>query len=233
MTEAEWLVSTDTKAMLRFLGRRASARKLRLFACASTRLYLSERDAQSPAGLGISATVMEGVQRAERIADGEELRESQPAPLDRLTSLIPEAREAASVTMTDLLWGKWLSDATRADLFRDLFGNPFFLAAFSRCSECDGVGGLWECPQGQPLAWEGCPACHGTGKRAAPLDWVSLSVRQLAQAIYDDRAFADLPVLADALEEAGCTEEPILAHCREAGPHARGCWVVDHLLDKN
>src|SRR5437588_522811 len=55
----------------------------------------------------------------------------------------------------------------------------------------------------------------------------------LARAAYDERRFGDLPVLADALEEAGCTDEAILAHCRGRGPHARGCWVLDQILDKS
>ena len=53
-----------------------------------------------------------------------------------------------------------------------------------------------------------------------------------AQAIYDDRALERLPVLADALEEAGCTDAAILEHCRGPGPHVRGCWVIDLLLGK-
>jgi hypothetical protein len=51
--------------------------------------------------------------------------------------------------------------------------------------------------------------------------------------MYDDRRFDEMPLLADALEEAGCTEEAILKHCREPGEHVRGCWVVDLILDKN
>jgi hypothetical protein len=46
------------------------------------------------------------------------------------------------------------------------------------------------------------------------------------------RALDRLPILADALEEAGCTDADILAHCRGPGPHVRGCWVVDLLLGK-
>ena len=54
----------------------------------------------------------------------------------------------------------------------------------------------------------------------------------LATAIYDDKAFDRLPILADALEEAGCTDAELLGHLRSPGPHARGCWVVDLLLGK-
>jgi hypothetical protein len=57
-------------------------------------------------------------------------------------------------------------------------------------------------------------------------------VVRLAQLIYDQHHFGDMPVLADALEEAGCTDEAILSHCRGRGPHVRGCWVVDLLLGK-
>jgi hypothetical protein len=61
---------------------------------------------------------------------------------------------------------------------------------------------------------------------------VTRAVDQLAQAIYADRAFDRLPILADALEDAGCTNQDILNHCRQPGEHCRGCWVVDLLLGK-
>jgi hypothetical protein len=62
--------------------------------------------------------------------------------------------------------------------------------------------------------------------------WLTSTVTSLAQAIYTDRAFDRLPILADALEDAGCTNQDILAHCRSNGEHARGCWVVDLLLGR-
>jgi hypothetical protein len=55
----------------------------------------------------------------------------------------------------------------------------------------------------------------------------------MAQAIYDERRFDDLPILADALEEAGCDDEDILSHCRGLGPHVRGCWGLDLILAKS
>jgi hypothetical protein len=67
---------------------------------------------------------------------------------------------------------------------------------------------------------------------SAWLTWRDATVPKLAQTIYDERAFARLPILADALEEAGCADAAILDHCREPGPHVRGCWVVDLLLGK-
>jgi hypothetical protein len=65
---------------------------------------------------------------------------------------------------------------------------------------------------------------------ACVLAWNDGAVVRLAQTIYDDRAFDRLPVLADTLEEAGCTDADILAHCRGPGSHVRGCWVVDLVL---
>jgi len=55
----------------------------------------------------------------------------------------------------------------------------------------------------------------------------------MARRMYDSRDFADLPVLADALEEAGCQDQDILGHCRSESEHVRGCWVIDLLLGKN
>jgi hypothetical protein len=62
--------------------------------------------------------------------------------------------------------------------------------------------------------------------------WRTPAILHLAQAIYDDRAFDQFPILADALEEAGCTSRDVLDHCRGPGPHVRGCWVVDLVLGK-
>jgi len=62
--------------------------------------------------------------------------------------------------------------------------------------------------------------------------WRTATVVSLATAIYDDRAFDRLPILADALEDAGCTNADILNHCRQPGEHVRGCWALDLLLEK-
>jgi len=65
------------------------------------------------------------------------------------------------------------------------------------------------------------------------LTWNNGTVPALARTIYDERRFEDLLILADALEEAGCLDKDILKHCRGAGPHVRGCWVLDLLLGNN
>ena len=58
------------------------------------------------------------------------------------------------------------------------------------------------------------------------------AILDLARTIYDERAFERLPILADALMDAGCADEQIIAHCRGDGPNVRGCWVVDLVLGK-
>jgi hypothetical protein len=62
--------------------------------------------------------------------------------------------------------------------------------------------------------------------------WRSPAAVAIAQGMYSDRCFDDMPILADALEEAGCTDPAILAHCDELGTHARGCWLLDSILNK-
>ncbi len=62
--------------------------------------------------------------------------------------------------------------------------------------------------------------------------WLSSNVKEIARTIYDERSFERMPILANALEDAGCDNEEILRHCRGEGPHVRGCWVLDLLLGK-
>jgi hypothetical protein len=64
------------------------------------------------------------------------------------------------------------------------------------------------------------------------LRWNGGLVGKVAQGIYDERQLGDLPILADALEEAGCNDPALLEHCRRPGGHALGCWAVDLLLGK-
>ena len=62
--------------------------------------------------------------------------------------------------------------------------------------------------------------------------WRTEHTLGIAAKMCEDREFAAMPILADALEEAGCDNADVLSHCREPGPHARGCWVVDGVLGK-
>jgi hypothetical protein len=62
--------------------------------------------------------------------------------------------------------------------------------------------------------------------------WRTEDTLGLALGIYEDRAFGRLPLLADALMDAGCDDERVLRHCHSTGAHARGCWAVDLILGK-
>lgn len=65
------------------------------------------------------------------------------------------------------------------------------------------------------------------------LKWNRGLVSRLAQAIYEESAFERMPILGDALEDAGCQDPSLLAHCREPFGHVRGCWLVDLILSKD
>src|SRR6266542_4370132 len=62
------------------------------------------------------------------------------------------------------------------------------------------------------------------------LTWRDGVIPKLARSIYEERGWEHLPILGDALEDAGCSDEEILSHCRNSTPHARGCYVLDSLL---
>jgi hypothetical protein len=81
--------------------------------------------------------------------------------------------------------------------------------------------------------------CHGgryserqTAGNRRPLPtllrrWQSLTVRALAVGIETEGAYDRMPILADALEDAGCDNFEVLNHCRGPGPHVSGCWALD------
>jgi hypothetical protein len=93
--------------------------------------------------------------------------------------------------------------------------------AGDRAIECAGQARLLRCILGNPFR----PVSISPA-------WRTPTVVAIARAAYEERGFEELPVLADALEEAGCDNRDVLDHCRHGGEHARGCWVVDGLLDK-
>ena len=68
---------------------------------------------------------------------------------------------------------------------------------------------------------------------ASWLSWNAGTVARVAEGIHEMRAFGRLPILADALLDAGCDNEELIAHCRSAGPHVRGCWAIDLILGKS
>ncbi|HEX4610413.1 MAG TPA: hypothetical protein VH092_19640 [Urbifossiella sp.] len=102
-----------------------------------------------------------------------------------------------------------------------VYTNPPFPAARAYAEQGRPMMAILRCVFGNPFR----PIAVGPS-------WRTSAVVALAVGIYAERAFDRLPVLADALEDAGCGDEEVLAHCRGAGPHVRGCWVVDLVLGK-
>ncbi|VTR93307.1 Uncharacterized protein OS=Sorangium cellulosum (strain So ce56) GN=sce5710 PE=4 SV=1 [Gemmata massiliana] len=71
-------------------------------------------------------------------------------------------------------------------------------------------------------------------RRAVPFSpsWRTSTAVALASQMYEAREFGALPILGDALQDAGCDSADVLNHCRAPGVHVRGCWVVDLVLGK-
>src|SRR4051812_17679097 len=211
MREWEWLACTDPDALLEFLrtAGKATDRKLRLFTCACLRrirhLLPDER----------SRTAIEV---AERFADGQVTRENLETAFkaalaaaratacafnDRGYAAANAAAYAAVLrTYCQGIDETVLDECTQCSFLRDLFGNPF-----------------------RPVRLDSA--------------WFTPTVVSLAQAACHERILpsghlhpARLAVLADALEEAGCTDAEILGHLRGPGPHVRGCFVLDDILGK-
>ncbi|MCE9563483.1 MAG: hypothetical protein K8U57_15695 [Planctomycetes bacterium] len=64
--------------------------------------------------------------------------------------------------------------------------------------------------------------------------WRTSTAVAIAKEMYESRDFSAMPILADALQDAGCDNDDVLNHCRDVnGVHVRGCWVVDHVLGKS
>jgi hypothetical protein len=252
MTEAEWTNADDLGAMLTWLREQGklSERKARLFACACCRgvwHLLADERSQS------------AVEVAEEFADGRAtekmLRKARRvAPRPRQTSDNHEhlaALAAAYTTNEEAYWAAQeavsmkmslgLSPAERHRI-RSLLGR--------RLSNGGQLRRAKEMLQGM---FRGAGREHcllvveiiGNPFRPSPplnpswISWNNGTVRRLAEAAYNERQLptgsldgARLAVLADALEEAGCDDAGLLGHLRSAGPHFRGCWALDLLLQK-
>jgi hypothetical protein len=219
MTEAEWLASSDATAMLDYLAGagQASERKLRLFACACV------RRASRLLGEGELAR---GVEVSERFADGqadkEELRAARIAALEveRQAAAVafsypyqPERREYQRLRVI----------RAAADTARGWLGR-----AAQRAGEAVREPG-WAAQAAREVFNPFRPLAVQTSWLA----WAGGTGFKLARVIYEERAFDRLPILADALEDAGCDNADILGHLRGPGPHVRGCWALDLILGKS
>ncbi len=233
MDEKQWLACNKPHLMLEFLVGKTSDRKLRLFAvaCCSRIKHLLDTNLT----LAVSAT--------ERFADGLASEEDLSSALARLPE--PGGLGQKIPSQSAVWWacqppyrGKGMaapaSGACGCVVMASIVGNrPLAPGEVGRRSHRKAAAGPEE------------DLCHVLrdviGNPFRPLlqcspsllAWNEGTVRRIAQAVYDEKAFDRLPILSDALEDAGCTDVELLGHLRSAGPHVRGCWVVDLLIGKS
>jgi hypothetical protein len=237
MDEAAWMAATDPAPMLGFIRGRASVRKQRLAACACC------RDMWASAGDGQFDWV---IRVGERWADDE----CTPAEVDDTYDAGWRAYEAKSDTGDHGTALRMFRTILCVDTLSTVSADPLFFLAEERPAQTIrtrllaigrdvwdrltlGVAYRRHVPD--PQSW--CPLIRdvfGNPFRPVTFDpsWQSPTVLSLAQGIYEDRAFDRLPILADALADAGCDDAELLGHLRGPGPHVRGCWALDLILGK-
>jgi hypothetical protein len=220
--EEEWQEATDPERMLNILKKNASNRKLILLMCGYAKRVVQF----------VPETVREVGEYVEKYADGlvpddEEVHEKHDS---LMRAAVNDPAPHATYAVVDSL---------RQGCF-DMIGQALWIG---ECVE-------WGVMEGKGLESYHTAAVKieeatiqaslvrdifGNPFRPVALDprWQTETVVLLAQGIYADKAFDRIPILADALEDAGCDNADILNHCRGEGPHVRGCWVVDLVLGKS
>jgi len=206
MTEAEWLACPETIPMLGHLGARLEQRKTLLLTAACFATVYSELPGGGQAWCDLLTDVTEGRARAS------ELFNDWPTLENHLFTF----------------------DGTYGE------GGGRFYSLLNLALKAGGLA-LDHVERGGP-AWEEAEAEYaelvrdifGNPFRPVTFDpnWRTSTAIALAQQMYDSRDFAAMPILADALQDAGCDNADILDHCHKPGPHVRGCWVVDWVLGK-
>jgi hypothetical protein len=248
MTEAEWTACTDPQKMLEFLRTRASERKLRLFAvgcCRRVWAFIKDEPFRA------------AVRAAELFADGmitkEEMTKTRKAAIPCFVQLhsgddeapgaalsaaaIPAPKKSFFEQLLDAFDDPWWEDESDIG---DPHGPALITARHAAWAAAHAkgqrplTGSLGELAEQREQA-NLLRDIIGNPFRPVTLDpaWLTRTVTGLAAAVYEEQAFDRLPILADALEESGCTSQDILAHCRLPGVHVRGCWALDLILSKD
>jgi hypothetical protein len=236
MTEAEWLTATNPLKQLMYVRRTSPTlrtaegrRKFRLFAVGCTRRIwpAMRQDAQCRA-----------VEVAEQFADGEGTTDDLWSAWTAARISFPDTTR--STPLLDLLFSLCHPETWEAvKVWRRTSSAEFDAVRGNKpAAEKRQLGSLVRCIFGNPF-------------RPVTFDpaWRTSDVLLLARGIYEERAFDRMPILADALQDAGCNSADILDHCRDANTfsagepptgspvapscHARGCWVVDLVLGKS
>ena len=254
MTEEEWLTAASPYLMLQHLHQHHNVsrmtggqRLLRLFRCACCRsawelfedercrlaVEVAERYADGAARRADLTVARAGAEEAQRAADqqwhGAAQNHAAGSALWRDAFLYHSVTTAAhwtAVTQFNARVGHIVAMSVQSARTAQVPEGPMSPQAAAVRQEQERIqAGLLRDLSGNPFRRLQAPAPHVLG-------WNDKTVIRMAQAIYQDRAFDRLPVLADALLDAGCEDEELLAHCRSESPHALGCWAVDLILAK-
>jgi hypothetical protein len=216
MTEEQWLGSAaNPEWMVNVVGR-GSPRKLRLFAVACCRRILPR------VGDDHKNEIEELVAAAERFADGIAPTPGLPALHRESIPWDDENRAAIEACNPDPLWAARHAARFAGWVVWRHLPRKSEDARTAKRHELSAQVALMRCIFGNPFR-------PGT---LAPLR-LPEAVVSMARAIYEDGSFAELPILADVLEEARSGELDLLSHCRAGTDHVRGCWVIDSILGKS
>ena len=217
MTENEWLTSGYAQAMLSHINGKVSDRKRRLFAYACCQKIWSRMEYEE---------IRQAVKTAEKFADGlasmEELEKDYFAALSVVES--KDFRPINGPAHWAAYWtAHWAAESAA------IWASEW--SAESEAEDADDETAYWTAQNIQAHILRDI-----VGNPFKPItfqtQWKTHTILPLAQSMYDDRDFTAMPILGDALEEAGCDNEEILRHCRSEGLHYRGCWVLDLVLGK-
>jgi hypothetical protein len=223
MTEPEWLACDEPQTLLEFVNSRMSARKCRLLAAAICRHVLP---------LTRESCCQRAVEVAERFADGVASLEEMLAVSEQVADAYVNFPNPAPVNTDPPLSFKLESIAIQSTMFATRDTNDYLGA----CCRCTYLATLrWSLLRAEPgdyctlVRWQTSLIRDTVGNPFRPMTadprWLTSTVVALAEAVYQDRAFDRLPVLADALEDAGSDNADILNHFRGPGPHFRGVWT--------
>ncbi len=227
MTEDEWLVCGAPEPLLDYLATGGSQRKFRLYAVACCRSIWHLLEGE-PARCAVEVS--------ERFADGNATNSERRAAAllsaegQHGTHYWAEAAAAGAVgTLQPRLLRLVLQHATHGvgDAVaprvpgQALTADQSAVRAQMTRAECANQAVLLRDIFGNPFR----PVAFST-------NWRTDTAVTLAAQMYELRDFSAMPILADALQDAGCGNENILAHCRGPGSHVRGCWVVDLLTGR-
>jgi hypothetical protein len=227
LTEVEWRSCENPVPMLRDLGNAASHRKLRLFAVACTREVCRNVPPSPPYPDYVArhlAELSNALSVAERYADGEIGAWELLAARKVAEGLYDVYCDSGGVMPNAVGTALGATEESIEDNFcrkTDMFDS--FL-----CQHAE-WGMVKRARQAELLR-----DIFGNPFRPITLDpsWLTSTVTILARTMYESRDFTAMPILADALQDAGCEDDQVLSHCRGEGVHVRGCFLIDLLTGR-